>query len=135
MDSATITLIAQNEYQSTGLTGVLNSLNSGVSLGEDDTFAIKNTSGETKIFQIFGSIDMGVSVVGDTIMGIKFALNGVEVNETECRAWSIGGKAGKLVTNWIFELEPDDEVALYVANFSNTNNISFSRGRIVAQTV
>jgi hypothetical protein len=135
MDSATITLVAQNEYQSTGLTGVLNSLNSGVSLGEDDTFAIKNTSGETKIFQIFGSIDMGVSVAGDTIMGIKFALNGVEVDDTECRAWSIGGKAGKLVTNWIFELEPDDEVALYVANFSNTNNISFSRGRIVAQTV
>lgn len=135
IDSGTITLIAQNVYQSTGLTATLNSLKSGISLGSEDTFAVKNTSGKTKVFQLFGSIDMGVSVAGDTIMGIKFALNGVPVDESECRAWSIGGKAGKLVTNWLLELEPNDEVALYVANFSNTTNISFSRGRIVAQTV
>jgi hypothetical protein len=135
MNSATIALVSQNVYQSTGLTGTLSSLGSGISLGTEDTFALKNTSGETKVFQLFGSIDMGIAGAQDSIMGIKFALNGVEIDESECRAWSIGGKAGKLVTYWIVELEPNDEVALYVANFSNTIDFSFSRGRIVAQTI
>lgn len=135
MDAATITLVAQNVYQSTGLTGTLSSLGSGVGLGTTDTFALKNTSGKTKVFEVFGSIDMGVGVIGDTIMGIKLALNGVVIDATECRAWSIGGKAGKLVTNWMVELAPNDEISLYVANFSNTTDFSFSRGRIVAKTI
>jgi len=135
MNSATIPVVTQSVYQSTGLTGTLNTLKSGVSLGTTDTFAIKNTSGITKVFEIYGSIDMGVSISGDTIMGIKIALNGVPIDETECRAWSIGGKAGKLVTNWMIELNQNDEVALYVANFTNTNDISFSRGRLVAKTI
>jgi hypothetical protein len=135
MNSATIEIAEQNVYQSTGLVGTLSSIGNGVILGTEDTFAITNDSGATKIFQIYGSIDMGVSIAGDSIMGIKLALNGEVIDETECRAWSIGGKAGKLVTNWMVEMEDGDEVALYVANFTNTTNISFSRGRIVATQV
>jgi hypothetical protein len=135
MNSATIEIAEQNVYQSTGLVGTLSSIGNGVILGTEDTFAVTNDSGATKIFQIYGSIDMGVSIVGDSIMGIKLALNGEVIDETECKAWSIEGKAGKLVTNWMVEMEDGDEVALYVANFTNTTNISFSRGRIVATQV
>lgn len=135
MTSATVPVIDQNVYQSTGVTGILDPLTSGISLGTADTFAVKNTSGETRVFQLFGSIDMAVPGVGDSIIGIKFALNGVEIDESECRAWAIGNRAAKLVTDWIIELQPNDEVALYIANFSNTLDFSFIRGRIVAQTV
>ncbi len=130
----TIEIGAKDVYQSTGLTATLNSLNSGVSLGEDDEFGLKNTSGETRIFDVFGSIDMGATGEA-TALGIKLALNGVEIDETECRAVSLDSRPGKLVTAWLLELEPDDEVSLMVANLTNANNISFSRGRIIARTV
>jgi hypothetical protein len=135
MNSATIAIAEQNIYQSTGLVGTLSSIGNGIVLGTEDTFAVTNDSGTTKVFQIYGSIDMGVSIAGDSIMGIKLALNGEVIDETECKAWSIEGKAGKLVTNWMVEMEDGDEVALYVANFTNTTSISFSRGRIVATQV
>lgn len=135
MDSATITVNAEGVYQSTGLTGTFSALSSGISLGGNDGFGLKNTSGKTKVFQFFGSIDMGISGAQDSIMGIKFALNGIPVDESECKAWSIQGKAGKLVTYWLFELENGDEVSLYIANFSNDIDFSFSRGRLVAQQV
>jgi len=135
MDTATIPVVTQNVYQSLGLTGTLDTISTGIALGTTDTFAVKNITGETKTFLIYGSVDMGVSIPGDTIMGIKLALNGVVIDSTECKAWSIGGKAGKLVTNWMIEMDDDDEVALYVANFTNTTSISFSRARLVATPV
>jgi hypothetical protein len=135
MDTATIPVVTQNVYQSLGLTGTLDTISTGIVLGTTDTFAVKNITGETKTFLIYGSVDMGVSIPGDTIMGIKLALNGVVIDSTECKAWSIGGKAGKLVTNWMIEMDDDDEVALYVANFTNTTSISFSRARLVATPV
>lgn len=135
MDTATIPVVTQNVYQSLGLTGTLDTISTGIALGTTDTFAVKNITGETKTFLIYGSVDMGVSIAGDTIMGIKLALNGVVIDSTECKAWSIGGKAGKLVTNWMIEMDDDDEVALYVANFTNTTSITFSRARLVATPV
>jgi hypothetical protein len=35
----------------------------------------------------------------------------------------------------MIELAPNDEVALYVTNFSSTGNITLLRGRLVASTV
>ena len=135
MTSGTITIAEAETYQSTGLTATLDALNSGISLGTTDAFGLKNTSGVTRIFDVMGSIDMGVAGAGDKIIGIKLALNGVPIDGSECRAWSIGGKAGKLVTFYLVEMEPDDEVSLFVANISTNDNISFSRGRIVARTI
>jgi hypothetical protein len=35
----------------------------------------------------------------------------------------------------MLELEPNDEVALYVTNFNNSGNITLLRGRLIATTV
>lgn len=134
MDTATITIAEQDEYQSTGVTGVLDALNSGVSLGTDDTFAIKNTSGETRIFDITGSVDVtaGASAV---VVGIKLAKNGTEIDASECRAWSPANQSGKLVNGFIVSLAPNDEISLVIANFTSGANLTFLRGRIIARTV
>lgn len=132
--SGTISVATQSVYQSTGLTASLDSENFGISLGVNDTFAIKNTSGINNLFEIYASAD--IEAGNNKILGIKLALNGVLINESECRApTGTGTSFAKLITSWILELSPDDEVALYVTNFTNSGNITLQRGRIIARTV
>jgi hypothetical protein len=132
--SGTITIAATGDYQSTGLTATLDSANSdGISLGSTDEFAIKNTSGKTIRYRVFASMDC--STVDTNAVGIKLALNGVPIDESDCRAWALQNRTAKLVTSWIVEMEDDDEVALFVANISEDSDINFIRGRIVASSV
>ena len=131
--TGTIEIDDAEVYQSTGLQGTLNELADGVSLGEDDTLAVKNTSGETRIFQITATMDCTTS--GTVVVGIALALNGEVILDSECRATSVATQVKKNHTTWLVELEDGDEIALYVANFTNENSISFNRGRIVARTV
>jgi hypothetical protein len=132
--SGTVTIAATGDYQSTGLTATLDSANSdGISLGSTDEFAIKNTSGKTIRYRVFASMDC--STTATNAVGIKLALNGVPINESDCRAWALEDRTAKLVTSWIVEMEDDDEVALYVANISGDGDINFIRGRILASSV
>jgi hypothetical protein len=134
MDSGTITIETQDEYQSTGVTGVLDALNDGVSVGTTDTFAIKNTSGATRIFDITGSIDVTAGATA-VVVGIKLAKNGTPIAASECRAHSPSNLTAKLVNGFIVSLAPNDEVSLVVANFTDTTSLTFLRGRIIARTV
>jgi hypothetical protein len=132
--SGTITIAATGDFQSTGLTATLDSANSdGISLGSTDEFAIKNTSGKTIRYRVFASMDC--STVDTNAVGIKLALNGVPIDESDCRAWAVQDRTAKLVTSWIVEMEDDDEVALFVANISEDSDINFIRGRILASSV
>jgi hypothetical protein len=134
MDNGTITIATQSTYQSTGLTATLDSLASGIARGTTNTFAIKNTSGETRIFDIFASMDADTSAT-TSVVGIGLAKNGTFINSTECRAWAVANQSAKLVSSWMIELAPNDEVALFVANFTGTGSLNFLRGKIVARTV
>jgi len=133
---STITVGTAGTYQSTGLTATLDtSANSGISLGTTNTFAIKNTSGETRIFQIYASYDGTVTGAAKTL-GLRLALNGISIASTECRATtSAAGAIAKLITVSLIQLENNDEVALFLTNHTDTASISFQRGRIVATTV
>jgi hypothetical protein len=131
---STITIGATGTYQSTGITATLDTLaNSGISLGTNDEFAIKNTSGDTRVFKIIASMDCLTAT--DAAIGIKLALNGTPIDDTDCRGWAVEDYTAKLVTTWLLELEEDDEVALFVANHTGTANVTFLRGRIVASSV
>jgi hypothetical protein len=131
---STITIGTAGAYQSTGITATLDTLaNSGISLGTTDTFAVKNTSGETRVFQITASMDC--LTAADAAIGIKLALNGTPIDDSDCRAWAVEDYTAKLVTTWLVELDDDDEVALFVANHTDTANVTFIRGRVVATTV
>ena len=58
MDSGTITIATQGAYVATGLTGTFDAATAeGMALGTADAFAVKNTSGATKLMQVYGSID------------------------------------------------------------------------------
>jgi hypothetical protein len=137
MDAGTIDIVTQSVYVSTGLTGTLDATTAnGIELGTTDTFAVKNTSGSTKLMQIYGSIDAKTVTGNNKVLGIKLAKNGTPIDQTECRAFTgSGAEEAKLVTNWIISMAANDEVALFIANHSSNVDISFGRGRLVATQV
>ena len=135
MDADTITIATQGTYVTTGLTGIFDTATaSGMVLGTSNAFALKNTSGISKLLRFYGSIDAFAG--NNQILGIKLAYNGVAIAETECRAFTgSGGQEAKLVTSWMIELANNAEVSLFIANHSGATNISFKRGRLLASEV
>ena len=137
MDSGTIDIVTQGVYVSTGLTGTFDTATaSGMTLGTTNAFAVKNTSGATKLMQIYGSIDAKTVSGNNKVLGIKLAKNGTAIDQTECRAFTgSGAEEAKLVTNWMISMAANDEVALFIANHSSNVDITFARGRLVASEV
>jgi len=137
MTDGTISGLTQGTYISTGLTATFDSSTAhGMTLGTTDLFGIKNTSGATRLMRFYGSIDARTVTGNNKTLGIKLAKNGVAIDETECRAFTgTGTEEAKLVTSWMISMAANDEVALRIANHSDTTNISFRRGRLLASEV
>lgn len=135
MTDGTIDITAEGAYITTGLTATLDTDTAyGMVLGTDDTFGLRNTSGGTKLFRIYGSID--ATDGNNSTLGVKLAKNGVAIDETECRAFTgSGAQEAKLVTSWMVELDDGDEISLMIANHSSSTDIILKRGRIVASEV
>jgi len=133
--TGTISIGAQGVYQTTGLTATFDSSTAfGMTLGTTNTFAVKNTSGSTRLMQIYGSIDAADG--NNQTLGVKLAKNGVAIDETECRAFTgSGSQEAKLVTNWIISMANNDEVALFIANITSGVDIELRRARLVAVEV
>ena len=132
MTSGTIAIAASGTYQSTGLTATFDAASDYLTtLGTSDTFAIKNDSGATKLFMVQASMD--ASAGNNHTIGISLAKNGSVIPQSECRAFTGSNtQITKLFCFWMIELADGDEVAMYVANHSDTTSISFQRGRISA---
>jgi hypothetical protein len=113
-------------------------VNSNMSLGAASTFSIKNTSGVTRVFRVYASVDATAS--NDDILGIMLYA-GVAGSlsarvETECRAFTNSANdAAKLVTSWMISLANNEEVAVYMANHSATQNITAQRARLIAEAI
>ena len=137
MDAGTIVIATQSVYVSTGLTGTFDTATAtGMTLGTVDAFAVKNTSGTTRLMQIYGSIDAKTATGNNKVLGIKLAKNGIAIDQTECRAFTgSGAEEAKLVTNWIISMAANDEVALFIANHSSNVDITLDRARLVAVEV
>ena len=137
MDAGTITITTQSVYVSTGLTGTFDSTTAnGMMLGTTNAFAVKNTSGATKLMQIYGSIDAKTASGNHKILGIKLAKNGTAIDQTECRAFTgSSNEEAKLVTNLMISIAANDEVALFIANHSSNVDITLDRARLVAVEV
>jgi len=132
MTSGTIAIATAGTYQSTGLTATFDSASDHqMVLGTSDAFGLKNDSGTTKLFQVIASMDAYAG--NNHTLGIKLAKNGTGIDQSECRAFSgATGQVAKLICFWMVELADGDEVALYCTNHTDTDSISFQRGRISA---
>jgi len=119
-------------YVTTGLTGVLDTtISEGLILGTTDAMGLKNNSGRTIRTPIYASYDARAG--NNKTLGLKLARNGTAINETECRAATGNvNSLAKLVTRWIIQLEPGDEVSIFMTNHTDTTSIDVERARIVA---
>lgn len=135
MTDGTIDITTQGTYVTTGLTATMDSDTAyGMVLGTTDAFGLKNDSGSTKLFRVYGSID--ATDGNNSTLGVKLAKNGTAIDNSECRAFTgSGAQEAKLVTSWMVELDDGDEVSLLIANHSNTTDITLKRGRVVAVEV
>lgn len=135
MTDGTIDITTQGTYVATGLTATLDSDTAyGMVLGTTDGFGLKNDSGATKLFRVYGSID--ATDGNNSTLGIKLAKNGTAIDNSECRAFTgSGAQEAKLVTSWMVELADGDEVSLLIANHSSTTDITLKRGRVIAVEV
>jgi hypothetical protein len=131
--SGNINIQTAGTYQSTGLVGTLDSLNKGISLGTTNTFALKNVSNKNLLLKFYASAD--VQGGNNKVLGIILARNGVPIPETECQApTGVGTTFAKLITSWMILVNPNDEISLFVTNFTNTGNITLLRARLIANT-
>jgi hypothetical protein len=131
--SGTVSSISAGVYKSTGLAGTLGTEVYGFERGTDQ-MSLKNVSGEPILCRFYASAD--IEAGNNKVLGIKLALDGVLIDETECRApTGLGTTFAKLVTSWIIEVADGEEVALYVANHTTTDNLTVQRCRLIAATV
>lgn len=132
MTSGTIAIATTGTYQSTGLTATFDTATDHqMVLGTNNTFGLRNDSGATKLFQVQASMD--ASAGNNHTLGISLAKNGTVITQSECRAFTgSNSQITKLFCFWMVELADDDEVAMFVANHTDTTSISFQRGRISA---
>jgi hypothetical protein len=131
--SGTITIATVDTYQSTALAATLVAPTSSVALGTTNTFAVKNTSGEARVFRIQASAD--VSTAATNAVGIRLALNGTSIANSESRGTAVIDQTLELNTTFLVTMQANDEVAMFVANHTGTGTVTLLRGKIVAEAI
>ncbi len=122
-------------YVAMAVTGTFDTVQSyGTSAPTTASFGVKNTSGKTRLFTIIATADIQAS--GQIAVGLKLAKNGTPDDRTECRAPTGNTLSfAKVMTQWMLELAEGDEVSMFVANHSDTGDLTIDRCKIVAFTL
>jgi len=132
--SGTIDIISTGAYVPTGIVFTLDSIGNAVTLGTTDKGALKNTSGATVTCRVFASYDGHAG--NNQVIGLQLAKNGSLITGTECRAFAASSNAiAKLACTWFVELANNDEVSIYAANHTATDDITLQRGRIQIESI
>jgi hypothetical protein len=127
--------VTQGVYSATTVVGTLDAgVTTGMGLATTNNFGLKNTSGTTRIFRFYGSVD-AKGANPNHVLGIRLAKNGTSIPETECRAYASSNAEAKLVTSWMIELADQDEVNIHMTSYNASETITIARGRLVASTV
>lgn len=132
--SSTISISSIGAYVPTGLVFTLDSIGNQVTLGTTDKGALKNVSGQTITARVFASYDGHAG--NNQQLGLQLAKNGSLVTGSECRAFASSSAAiAKLACTWFVELANNDEVSLYAANHTATDDIQMQRARIQIESI
>ena len=123
-----VTINTTGVYVDLPFTGTLNDLSVGAA-SVDSKLGLKNVSPKSYIVQVKGTADVEAKGSSKEI-GLRLVKNGTDINGGECRATVANSTIAKLHSFAIVEVEPGDEVTMQIANFTNTNNPDFERGRI-----
>jgi len=123
-----VNITTAGTYVDLPFTGTLNDLSVGAA-SVVSKLGLKNVSQKPYIVEVTGTADLQAKGSAKE-MGLRLVKNGSSINGGECRATVATGFIGKLHSFAIVRVEPGDEVTMQIANFTNTNNPDFERGRI-----
>lgn len=132
--SQTVNISTQGVYVPMAINGTFDTTNSqGTSAPTTATFGIKNTSGKTLRFMVIATAD--VNIGNNKSAGWRLGINGVDLPETTCSATTGTSNFAKVMTQWMINLNHNDELTCHLANLTNANNITVVRSKVVAFTV
>jgi hypothetical protein len=126
-------------------TGVYVPINLAGTLDTDITFnmvaasapnvsGVKNDTDQARTMLVIGSYDGKAG--NNHVLGLKFAVDGVALNDTECTSFGgPGGQFAKVITHSIIRLGPGEGVSLLAANLTGTTNIDIARYRITTHAI
>lgn len=132
----TVTISTPNTYVPINLSGTLDT-DTSVDMGLSESpnaSGLKNTGTESRTVAIIATYDG--KAANNQAIGLKLALNGTPLDETECTSFGgPGGQFAKTMTQWILRLEAGDEVTMLAANKDTTDNINIARYKMIAYAI
>ena len=127
--SGTITINTTGTYVDIPFTGTLSDV-SVKTATVTNKLGLKNVSRKKYLVRVQATFDAAATGAGAQ-MGLRLLLNGQPMDGAECRAsTTAAGVIAKLHSFALVYVEPGDEITMQAANHTNTNNITFQRGRI-----
>jgi hypothetical protein len=128
-DTGNIVITTAGTYVDIPFTGTL----ANVSVGTGSVtgkLGLENTTRKKYLVRVQATFDAAATGAGAQ-MGLRLMLNGQPIDGAECRAsTTAAGVIAKLHSFALLYVEPGDEVTMQAANHTNTNDITFERGRI-----
>jgi len=98
-----------------------------------DVSGLKNT-GNAKTLAVIATYDGKAG--NNQAIGLKLAVNGVPLNETECTSFSgPSGQFSKTMTQWLVYVGNGDEITMWATNKDGTDNINIARYKMIAYSV
>ncbi len=117
-------------FINSGLTGTLDADSDvGTIAADAGVFGIKRSDAGTQWAYVVATADVGASQ--NKRLGVKLAVNGVPINATECNATVTNQTIAKLHTMYLLELDQDDVVSMWFANYTTSGTITVERARMV----
>jgi hypothetical protein len=127
--SVDFTGVTIGDYINIGLTGTLDAAVSvDVAAAGANKFGLKRTAEGKAWCQVIATAD--VAGASNKRISIQLAVNGVPVAESQCDITITPTTIGKLHSMYLFELDENDEVTVFIANKSNQQTISIERARM-----
>ena len=128
-DSGNIVITTAGTYVDIPFTGTLSDISVGTA-SVASKLGLNNISRKKYLVRVQATFD-AVSTGAGAQMGLRLMLNGQAIDGAECRAsTTAAGVVAKLHSFALLYVEPGDEVTMQAANHTNTNDITFERGRI-----
>jgi hypothetical protein len=95
---------------------------------------VKNNTDQARTVAFVATFDGKAG--NNNAIGLKLALNGVEIDATECRSFGGStGQVGKTMTQWIERMEPGDEVTMWGSNIDATDDLELERFKLLAHAI
>jgi hypothetical protein len=127
--SVDFTGVTIGDYINIGLTGTLDaSASVDVAAAGVNKFGLKRTAEGTAWCHVIATAD--TAGASTKRVSIQLAVNGVPVPESQCDITITPTTIGKLHTMYLFELDEDDEVTVFIANKTNQQAVNIERARI-----